>query len=101
LNETHIQTSRQSRTKNLAKKESNAIYRINCAINATGEVLPGFYIFKSERLKNNYIKFCKLNTYMIMQKKAWMTCFLFKEFLFFFKWFIPNGMFLTNQHLLS
>ncbi len=72
----------------------------NCAINVIGEVLPRFYIFESERLKNDYIKFCKLNTCMAMQKKACMTCFLFKKFLFFFKWFIPNGMFLTNQHLL-
>jgi hypothetical protein len=110
LNEINIQPSRQSRTKVLAKKESNAIYKTipkswewltkNCAINAIGEVLPRFYIFKNERLRNNYIKFCKLNTCVVMQKKAWMTCFLFKELLFFFKWFIPSGMFLTNQHLL-
>ncbi len=29
-----------------------------------------------------------------------MTCFLFKKFLFFFKWFIPSGMSVTDQHLL-
>jgi hypothetical protein len=110
LNETNIQASRQSRTKVLAKRESNAIYRnipkswewitINCAINAVDEVLLRFYIFKKERLRNDSIKFCKLNTCIVMQKKAWMICFLFKEFLFFFKWFTPSGMFLTNQHLL-
>jgi len=36
---------------------------------------------------------------MAMQSKAWMTTFLFKEFLFFFKKSIPNGMSITNSHL--
>jgi hypothetical protein len=31
---------------------------------------------------------------------VWMTFFLFKEFLAFFKKFIPSGMVFTNQHLL-
>jgi hypothetical protein len=29
-----------------------------------------------------------------------MNSFLFKEFLSFFKRFVPSGMFITNQHLL-
>jgi hypothetical protein len=37
---------------------------------------------------------------MAMQKKAWMICFLFKDFLSFLKWFVLGGMFTTNQHLL-
>jgi hypothetical protein len=59
LNETNIQASRQSKAKVLAKKESNAIYKtipkswewliINYAINVVGEVMPRFYIFKSEK----------------------------------------------------
>jgi len=36
---------------------------------------------------------------MAMQLKAWMTTFLFKQFLFFFKRFIPSGISLTNKHL--
>jgi len=36
---------------------------------------------------------------MAMQSKAWMTTFLFKEFLFLFKRSIPNGMSITNSHL--
>jgi hypothetical protein len=36
---------------------------------------------------------------MAMQSKAWMTTSLFKEFLSFFKRYIPNGIFLTNRHL--
>jgi len=35
-----------------------------------------------------------------MQTKAWMTCFLFKEFLSFFKDSIPIGTSQTNCHLL-
>jgi hypothetical protein len=37
---------------------------------------------------------------MAMQSKAWMTNFLFKEFLSFFKRSIPGGISLINQHLL-
>ncbi len=34
-----------------------------------------------------------------MQSKAWMITFLFKEFLSFFKRFIPSGICITNRHL--
>jgi hypothetical protein len=37
---------------------------------------------------------------MAMQSKGWMTTFHFKEFLFFFKRYIPSGISLTNRHLL-
>jgi hypothetical protein len=37
---------------------------------------------------------------MVMQSKAWMTNFLFKEFLSFFKRSITCGISLTNKHLL-
>jgi hypothetical protein len=36
---------------------------------------------------------------MAIQKKAWMTSLLFKEFLYFFKKFIQGGMSFTNTHL--
>ncbi len=35
-----------------------------------------------------------------MQKKAWTTFFLIKEFLTFFNKFVPSGVSLTNHHLL-
>jgi hypothetical protein len=31
---------------------------------------------------------------------AWMTTFLFKEFMSFFKKLVPSGVFLTNSQLL-
>jgi hypothetical protein len=36
---------------------------------------------------------------MAMQSKASMTTCLFKEFLSFFKRFIPSGISITNRHL--
>jgi hypothetical protein len=62
--------------------------------------LPRFYIFKGERIHDNYIQLCKPKTCMVMQSKAWMTTFLFKKFLSFFKRFILNAISITNRHLL-
>jgi hypothetical protein len=63
----------------LARRKSNAIYNIipkswewltiNYAINVVGGVLLSFYIFKGERLKDDYIKLYKPSIYMVMQKK--------------------------------
>jgi len=41
-------------------------------------VLPGFYIFKSEKLKDDYIKFYKPGTCMAMKKKKqkWLPSYL-------------------------
>jgi hypothetical protein len=69
-------------------------------VNAIGTTLPRFYIFKGKRIHDDYIELCKLGTCMAMQSKAWMITFLFKEFLSFFKRFIPSGISITNRHLL-
>jgi len=57
----------------LARKGSNAIYSIirksrkwliiNYGVNVTRGVIPSFYIFRGERLKDDYIKLCKLDLY--------------------------------------
>jgi hypothetical protein len=73
---------------------------INCVVNAIGTTLPGFYIFEGENVRDDYIQLYKPRTCMAMQSKAWMTTFLFKEFMFFFKRFILNGISITNRHLL-
>jgi hypothetical protein len=52
---------------------------------ATKGVLPRFYIFKSEKLQDDYIKLCKPKIFMAMQKKVWMIFFLFKEVFNFFQ----------------
>jgi hypothetical protein len=69
---------------------------VNCAVNAARGVLPSFYIFKGERLKDDYIRFCKLGTCMAMQKRVWMIAFLFKEFLSFFNKSVSSVVFLNN-----
>jgi hypothetical protein len=69
-------------------------------MNATGGLIPRFYIFQSERIKSDYVKHCKFGTCMAIQTKTWMTSFLLKEFLSFFKRSILGGIFPSNHHLL-
>jgi hypothetical protein len=38
---------------------------------------------------------------MVVQTKTWMTSFLFKEFLSFFKRSVLGGIFPNNHHLLA
>jgi hypothetical protein len=56
----------------------------NYEMNVAKTTLPRFYIFKRERICDDYIQLYKLGTCMAIQSKAWMTPFLFKELLFFF-----------------
>jgi len=72
---------------------------INYVVNATWTTHSWFYIFKGERICDDYIQFCKLRICMAMQSKAWITIFFFKEFLSFFKRFILSGISPTNKHL--
>jgi hypothetical protein len=62
--QTCIQANKKSKVRVLAKKVSNYIYIIpkswewlimNYVMNGIGEVLLRFYIFKGERLKNDFI----------------------------------------------
>jgi hypothetical protein len=73
---------------------------MNCVVNVTKGLIPRFYIFRGERTKDDYIKHYKFGTCMAIQTKTWMTSFLFKEFLSFFKRSIIGGMFPSNHHLL-
>lgn len=45
---------------------------VNCVINVVGTILLGIYNFRRKKLRNNYMKFWKLGTYMAMHTKAWM-----------------------------
>jgi hypothetical protein len=75
---------------------------INYDIHATRRCLTCFYIFRGDKVKNDYIKhYKKRNMHGNLQRKAWMiTSFLFKKFLSFFKRSILGGIFQYNQHLL-
>jgi len=73
---------------------------INCVVNDRKGVLFCFYIFRGEKLKDDYIKFYDPGTCMAMQKKKWMIIFLFKKIMSFFNKLVPARMSLGNQHLL-
>jgi len=73
---------------------------MNCVANVARGLIPRFYIFRSERTKDDYIKHLKFGTCMIIETKTWMTSFLFKEFLSFFKRSIISGISPRNHHLL-
>jgi len=59
-----------------------------------------FLCFRGEWFKNDYIKGCKTKTCMVMQNRAWMTTFLFKEFLSFFNKLVPSGISQFKRHIL-
>jgi hypothetical protein len=73
---------------------------MNCVANVAKGLIPKFYIFRGERTKDDYIKHYKFGTCMAIKTKTWMTNFLFKEFLSFFKRSIINGISPSNHHLL-
>jgi hypothetical protein len=73
---------------------------MNYVINVTSGFLPWLYIFKGERLHDDYIKLYKPWTCMAMKKKAWTTSFLSLKIMFFFKRYVLNEISLTNCHLL-
>jgi hypothetical protein len=70
-------------------------------VNAIGGSISGFYIFQGERIRSDYIMHYKPKTCMIIHTKTWMTSFLFKEFLSFFKRLVLGGIFPSNYHLLA
>ncbi len=46
-------------------------------VNAAKGVLLGFYFFKGERQKDDYIRLCKQGTCMVIQKKhGWLFSYL-------------------------
>jgi hypothetical protein len=65
-------------------------------VNIVGTTLPTFYIFKGSRMQEDYIRDYRLGTCMAMQKKTWMTTYLFKQWLAFFYRSIPRGGFLRE-----
>ena len=50
-------------------------------VNAAGHNIPGFYIFKGKRIRRNYIIHCEDGVAMAMQSEAWMTQFLFSNWI--------------------
>ena len=71
-------------------------------INATDLHIPGFYIFRGKRIRDNYIRFCEDGVAMAMQSEAWMTQFLFSSRISHFIQSLGSrgGISPENRHLL-
>ena len=51
------------------------------AVNANGECIPNYYIFKGIRKIKNYVALCEEGAMMGMQKKGWMDTIHFMEWM--------------------
>jgi hypothetical protein len=71
-------------------------------VNATGEYIPHFFIFKGKHMCRNYIERYKSNSTMAIQKKTWMTGYLFNSWMSHFVKALESrgGISPTNRHLL-
>jgi len=66
-------------------------------INARGENLPNFYIFKGKKKSINFLsKTGKKEVVLAMQKKVWITHELFREWLLHFPLNVENFMALAH-----
>ncbi|MCO5547573.1 hypothetical protein L7F22_001024 [Adiantum nelumboides] len=100
--ETGFQGSRDKGMKVLARKGSKSIYGITCdsrewmtvlcCVNAAGQTIPSYYIFKGSIITSNYIENCEQGAAMAMQQKAWMTGELFQAWINHFKQSIEQNM---------
>ncbi|XP_057843427.2 MFS-type transporter clz9-like [Cryptomeria japonica] len=89
-----------SRNMSYVLTKSREWITILCCINASGQSIPGFYLFKGKRKLHNYISKCELRACIIAQQHAWMTKELFLNWLHHFKYLVPGGVSPTNRHLL-
>ncbi|MCO5587825.1 hypothetical protein L7F22_041777 [Adiantum nelumboides] len=69
-------------------------------VNATGDAVPSYYIFKGCSIRGNYIQNCELGAMMAAQKKAWMTGELFSAWLHHFNEWITKTVGKSSRHLL-
>ena len=71
-------------------------------VNAAGEHIPNFYIFKGKRKQRNYIARCEPKACMAMQPNGWMTAFLFSAWISHFIEIVKEryGISESNRHLL-
>jgi hypothetical protein len=72
------------------------------SINAAGETIPNFYIFKGMRRKRDYIKKCEPFATCAMQSNAWMNAYLFNKWMDHFIEAMKKkgGISLIQRHLM-
>jgi len=70
-------------------------------INATGECIPNYYIFKGKQYQNVHIDKCEEGACMGMQENAWMTAYLFDKWIDHFVLSLQKkgGVTPSNRHL--
>ena len=70
-------------------------------VNAVGQFIPNFYIFKGKRNKN-YILKCEPGACMAIQANGWMTAFLFSAWILHFTTVVQEKYRISqeNRHLL-
>ena len=89
--ESGVQAGRNGGAYVLAKTGSRSVHQVipderewltvlTC-INAAGQSIPSFYIFRGKRFRRNYIQHCEEGSTMAMSNKAWMTAFLFSAWI--------------------
>ena len=72
------------------------------AINAQGETMPNFYIFKGIRPRRNYLALCEDGASFGMQKRGWVDSYLFSKWMdYFLSKLRERGLMSTSdRHLL-
>jgi len=76
----HVIARKISKNVHMVTPDQREWLTVLSCINAKGESIPNFYIFKGKKKTRNFIKQTgEKGTTMAMQKKAWMTNELFRE----------------------
>ena len=91
IDETGCQASQEGLTKVFAKRGIKGVYKVVpaerkwlsvlTAINASGQWISNYYIFKGVRKLRNYVIKCEKGAMQGMQKKGWMDSFHFMEWM--------------------
>ena len=94
IDETGCSASQSGLAKVFAKKGIKGVHKtmpserewlsILTAINASGETIPHYYIFKGVRQLRNYVIRCEEGASQGMQKKGWMDSIRFLEWMEYF-----------------
>jgi hypothetical protein len=85
----------------ITPNEREHISVLSC-INASGDSIPNYYVFKGKQYQRAYIAECEVGARMGMQKNAWMTGHLFEKWLDHFTIHLQKrgGISPSNRHLL-
>ena len=91
IDETGCQASQGGLAKVFSKRGIKGVHKVVptkrewlsvlIAINASGQSIPNYYIFKGVRKLRNYVIKCKKGAMQGMQKKGWMDSFHFMEWM--------------------